>query len=240
MVLPVMKYRRILLKLSGEALSANTPVPLDSLASKAILEEIVSVANFGVQIAIVVGGGNIFRGASLATLGIDRVVGDQMGMLATLINALVLRDFFEKQGKITKIMSAIAVGGLVPIFERAKAIRYLEKEYIVIFAMGTGNPLVSTDSAASLRGVEIGADILLKATHVDGVFSADPKKDQRATLHSRLTYQQALDRELGVMDLGAFLQCRDHNLPIHVFNIQKQHILRDIIQGKHRGTLISN
>jgi uridylate kinase len=237
---PKPKYSRILLKLSGEALSGKTSTTLDPGVLNGIVEEIIEVANLGVQIAIVVGGGNLFRGAALAQLGIDRITGDQMGMLATFINALALRDAFEKRGKVAKIMSAIATGSLATLFERHKAKRYLEKKYIVIFAGGTGNPLVSTDSAASLRGIEIGAEILFKATHVEGIFSADPKKDANATLYSHLSYQEALEKELGVMDLAAFSQCRDYNLPIHVFNIQSKNTLRDIIQGKNKGSLVNS
>lgn len=236
----VLKYQRILLKLSGEALNGKTSEPLDPVVLNTIVDEIIDVANLGVQVGIVVGGGNLFRGAALEKIGIDRITGDQMGMLATFINALALRDAFEKRRKVAKIMSAIATGSLATLFERHKAKRYLEKGYIVIFAGGTGNPLVSTDSAASLRGIEIGADVLLKATHVDGIFSADPKKDAHATLYSQLIYQKALEDELGIMDLAAFSQCRDYNLPIHVFNIQSKNTLRDIIQGKPKGTLVSN
>lgn len=235
-----LKYNRILLKLSGEALHGKTTQTLDPTVVNTIVDEIIDVANLGVQVGIVVGGGNLFRGATLAHMGIDRITGDQMGMLATFINALVLRDAFEKRHKITKIMSAIPVGSLALLFERYKAVRYLQKGYIVIFAGGTGNPLVSTDSAASLRGIEIGADLLLKATHVDGIFSADPKKNANAILYSQLSYQEALEKELGIMDLAAFLQCRDYNLPICVFNIESKNTLRDIIQGESKGSFVSN
>ncbi len=232
------KYNRVLLKLSGEALKGKTSQALDPTAMNTIVNEIVEVAHLGVQIGIVIGGGNLFRGATLEKIGIDRITGDQMGILATIINALALRDAIEKHNKIAKIMSSIPVGSIVPLFERYKAIRYLKKGYIVVFAGGTGNPLVSTDSAASLRGIEIGAELLLKATHVDGIFSTDPKKDKHAVLYSHLSYQKALEEELGIMDLAAFSQCRDHQLPIQVFNIQSKNVLRDIIQGKRRGTLV--
>lgn len=240
MTLPVLKYQRILLKLSGEALSGNTSHALEPEVLNTIVEEIIEIANLGVQIGIVVGGGNLFRGAALAKIGIDRITGDQIGMLATLINALALRDSLEKHNKVAKIMSSIPVGSVAPLFDRSKAIRYLKKGYIVIFAGGTGNPLVSTDSAASLRGIEIGAEILLKATHVDGVYSADPKKNANSILYSHISYQKALEAQLGIMDLAAFSQCRDYNLPILVFNIQTKNILRNIIQGKNEGTLISD
>lgn len=233
------KYRRVLLKLSGEALHGETSQMLDPIELNRIVSDIVAAADLGVQIGIVVGGGNIFRGEALARTGIDRITGDQMGMLATVINALALRDSFEKHKKVAKIMSAIPIAGFAPVFERNKAIRYLEKSYIVIFAGGTGNPLVSTDSAASLRGIEIGADLLLKATHVDGVYSADPKKNPKAVLYSHVSYEEALEQELGIMDLAAFTQCRDHDLPILVFNIKCKNALLDILQGKSTGTLVS-
>lgn len=240
MTLPELKYRRILLKLSGEALSGNGSQTLDPAVLDSIINEIIAVANLGVQIGIVIGGGNLFRGAALEKSGIDRITGDQIGMLATFINALALRDAFEKRGKVAKIMSALPMGSLALLFDRHKAKRYLEKGYIVIFAGGTGNPLFSTDSAASLRGIEIGADILLKATHVDGVYSADPKKDKQAVFYSRVSYQTALEKELGIMDLAAFSQCRDYNLPIHVFNIRTKNALCGIIEGKKIGTRVSN
>ncbi len=240
MTLSGLKYRRILLKLSGEALSGNSSQALDSAVLDSIINEIITVAELGVQIGIVIGGGNLFRGAALAKSGIERITGDQIGMLATIINALALRDAFEKRGKVAKIMSALPMGSLALLFDRHKAKRYLEKGYIVIFAGGTGNPLFSTDSAASLRGIEIEADILLKATHVDGIYSADPKKDKQAVFYSRVSYQTALEKELGVMDLAAFSQCRDYNLPIHVFNIRTKHALCRIIEGEKLGTRVSN
>ena len=233
-----LKYHRILLKLSGEALNGKTSQALDPTILHSIVDEIIEVADLGVQIGIVIGGGILFRGAALAQIGIDRITGDQMGMLATFINALALRDSFEKRGKVAEIMSTISTGSLATLFERHKAKRYLEKGYIVIFAGGTGNPLVSTVHLW-LRHIEINADVLLKATHVDGIYSADPKKDKNATLYSHISYQKVLEEELGIMDLAAFSQCRDYNLPIHVFNIQSKNTLRDIIQGKKKGTLVS-
>ncbi|MGC1854450.1 MAG: UMP kinase [Candidatus Aquirickettsiella sp.] len=234
-----LKHRRILLKLSGEALHGEASQMLDPIELNRIVSDISAAADLGVQIGIVVGGGNIFRGEVLARAGIDRITGDQMGMLGTVINALALRDAFEKRKKVAKIMSAIPIGGFASLFDRYKAIRYLEKGYIVIFAGGTGNPLVSTDSAASLRGIEIGAELLLKATHVDGVYSADPKKDPKAVLYSQVSYEKALEQELGIMDLAAFTQCRDHDLPILVFNIKCKNALVDILQGKSKGTLVN-
>lgn len=234
-----LKYRRVLLKLSGEALHGEASQMLDPKTLNGIVSDIVAAVDLGVQIGIVVGGGNLFRGEVLACNGIDRITGDQMGMLGTVINALALRDALEKHKKIAKIMSAIPISGFAPLFERHKAIRYLEKGYIVIFAGGTGNPLVSTDSAASLRGIEIGAELLLKATHVDGIYNADPKKDPKAELYSHVSYDTALEQELGIMDLGAFTQCRDYDLPILVFNIKCKHALVNILQGESKGTLVS-
>ena len=234
-----LKYQRVLLKLSGEALHGEASQILDPTELNRVVSDIVAAVDLGVQIGIVVGGGNLFRGEVLARNGIDRITGDQMGRLGTVINALALRDAIEKHKKIAKIMSAIPMGGFAPLFERHKAIRYLEKGYVVIFAGGTGNPLVSTDSAASLRGIEIGAELLLKATHVDGIYNTDPKKDPKAVLYSHVSYEKALEQELGVMDLGAFTQCRDHDLPILVFNIKCKNALIDILQGKSKGTLVN-
>ena len=239
MTAKALKYRRVLLKLSGEALHGEAAQILDPVVLRRLTTEIAEVADLGVQIAIVIGGGNIFRGEILARSGIDRITGDQMGMLATVINALALQDSLEKHQKVARIMSAIPIAGFAPLFERRKAIRYLEKGYLVILAGGTGNPLVSTDSAASLRGIEIGAELLLKATHVDGIYSADPKKDKQATLYSSISYDKALAQELGIMDLAAFSQCRDHDLPILVFNINCKKALLEIMQGKSKGTLVS-
>ncbi|MFZ0219296.1 MAG: UMP kinase [Candidatus Aquirickettsiella sp.] len=234
-----LKYRRVLLKLSGEALHGETSQMLDPVELNRIVSDIVAASDLGVQIGIVIGGGNIFRGEVVARTGMDRITGDQMGMLATVINALALCDTLLKHKKVAKIMSAIPISGFAPVFERYKAIRYLEKGYIVIFAGGTGNPLVSTDSAASLRGIEIGAELLLKATHVEGIYSADPKKNPEAVLYSQINYEKVLEQELGIMDLGAFMQCRDHDLPILVFNIKCKNALVDVLQGKSKGTLVS-
>lgn len=233
------KYRRILLKLSGEALHGEASHMLDPVELNRIVTDIIAAADLGIQIGIVIGGGNIFRGEVLARTGINRITGDQMGMLGTVINALALRDSFAAHKRVAKIMSAIPISGFMPMFERYKAIDHLEKGYIVIFAGGTGNPLVSTDSAASLRGIEIGADLLLKATHVDGVYSADPKKDPKAVLYSHISYEEALEQELGIMDLAAFAQCRDHDLPIFIFSIKRKNALLDVLQGKSKGTLVS-
>jgi uridylate kinase len=192
-----------------------------------------------VQVAIVIGGGNFFRGASLTRAGINRITGDEMGMLGTVINALVLRDAFENSGLPVRILSAIPVGGLADLFHRRKAIHHLQQGRIVLFAGGTGNPLVTTDSAASLRGIEIGADAVLKATNVEGVYSEDPAKNPHATLYEKLSYQEALEKELAVMDLAAFCQCRDHNMLIRVFNIRKPKALLRVVFGEKEGTIVN-
>lgn len=231
-------YRRVLLKLSGEALLGQGSWGIDPQVLERLAKEIAEIARLKVQIGIVIGAGNLFRGATLSSAGIDRVTGDQMGMLATIMNALALRDALEKMGSPTQILSAIPVNGMADPFDRLKAIHHLEQEKVIIFAGGTGNPLVTTDSAASLRGIEIKADVLLKATNVDGVYSADPARDPHAVLYHHLVYQEALDKELGVMDLTAFYQCRDHRLPIRVFNIKKPGVLLGIICGSNEGTLV--
>ncbi|MBV53837.1 MAG: UMP kinase [Coxiellaceae bacterium] len=233
-------YARILLKMSGEALmgggvSAIEPATLDRMVS-----EILEVQALGVQVAIVVGGGNFFRGAALSEIGISRITGDYMGMLATLMNALSLRDAFERQNLPVRILSAIPMSGIVDHFNCRKAIHHLNQGRIVIFAGGTGNPLVTTDSAASLRGIEIEADVILKATNVDGVFSADPATTPDATLYDTLSYQEALDKELAVMDLSAFCQCRDHGMAIRVFNMKKPGALLRVVMGEPEGTLVTN
>lgn len=231
-------YKRIVLKISGEALTGNGTFGLDPAILTRLAQEVSQIHARNVQLAIVVGGGNLFRGATLSTLGIDRVTGDHMGMLATVMNALALRDAFEKANVHTRVMSAIPMSGLVEHFDRRNAIYHLQSGHVVIFSAGTGNPLVTTDSAASLRAIEVGADILLKATNVDGVYSADPAKDSEAKLYQELTYKEVLDNELGVMDLAAFCQCRDHNLPLRVFNINKAGALLRIISGESEGTLV--
>ena len=233
-------YQRILLKLSGESLQGNTTFGIDPNVLCNIAEEIEKVLNHGVQVAIVLGGGNLFRGRELTKAGIDRVTADQMGMLATVMNSLALRDAFEKRGMTTYIMSAISMMGLVKPYNRRDVIHSLKRGRGVILSGGTGNPLVTTDSAASLRGIEVKADILLKATNVDGVYSADPSIDKGAKLYSRLTYQEVLNQELGVMDLSAFCQCRDNNLPIRVFNMHKPNALFKACIGEDEGTLITN
>ncbi|MFW0072835.1 MAG: UMP kinase [Coxiella-like endosymbiont] len=231
-------YQRILLKMSGEALMWKGPHSIDPYVLDRIAKEVTQVYQLGVQIAIVIGGGNFFRGAALQKAGINRMTGDFMGMLATLMNALALRDAFERSSLPVRILSAIPMIGVADAFHRRKAIHHLKQGRVVIFAAGTGNPLVTTDSAASLRGIEIGADIVLKATNVDGVYSEDPAKNPTAKLYKHLTYQEALEKELSVMDLAAFCQCRDHNMPLRVFNIKKVGTLLRVILDKEEGTLV--
>lgn len=233
-------YRRILLKMSGEALMGKGNYIIDPLVLDRLAKEISEVYRLGVQIAIVLGGGNFFRGAALSEAGIDRITGDYMGMLATLINALAFRDAFENLGMPVRILSAIPVEGIGDAFHRRKAIHHLQQGRVVIFACGTGNPLVTTDSAASLRGIEIRADVILKATNVNGVYSADPAKDPKAVLYDKLTYQEALEKELAVMDLAAFCQCRDHDMLLRVFNINKPGAILRVVVGEKEGTVVIN
>ena len=232
-------YRRILLKMSGEALMNGGNAAIDPATLDRMVAEVSEVQAHGVQVAIVVGGGNFFRGAELSEIGISRITGDYMGMLSTLMNALSLRDAFERQNMPVRILSAIPMSGIVDHFNYRKAIHHLDENRIVIFAGGTGNPLVTTDSAASLRGIEISADVLLKATHVDGIFSADPAKDPQASLYDSLSFDEVLDKQLSVMDLSAFCQCRDHGLPIRVFNMKKAGALLRVVMGDTEGTIVS-
>lgn len=231
-------YRRILLKLSGEALQGDHPFGIDPIKLSRIGSEVANVTKTGVQVALVIGGGNIIRGAELTEF--DRVTADQMGMMATIINGLALRDVFEKKSIPVKVMSALPIPGLVACYDRNKAKKSLEKGHVVIFVGGTGNPLVTTDSAAALRGIEVAADIVIKATKVDGVFAADPIKNPKAKLYTSLTYDEVLEQRLGVMDLNAILLCRDNKLPLRVFNMNKQDALQRIILGDDVGTLVKN
>lgn len=231
-------YRKILLKMSGEALMGKGTCAIDPAVLNRMAKDITQVYQLDVQVSIVIGGGNFFRGAALQKAGINRITGDYMGMLATLMNALALRDALERSDLPVRILSAIPMTGVANAFHRRKAIHHLQQGCIVIFAAGTGNPLVTTDSAASLRGIEIGADVVLKATNVDGVYSEDPEKNPNAKLYKRLTYQEALEKELAIMDLTAFYQCRDHNIPLRVFNINKPGTLLRVIIGTEEGTLV--
>lgn len=233
-----LKYNRILLKFSGEALAGTTKYGIDPKVLDKLAGEVGELLTLGVQVGMVIGGGNLFRGETLSAAGIGRITGDHMGMLATLMNSLALRDAFERAGYATRIMSAIPMSGVVDHYDRRKAIYNLTQGRIVIFAAGTGNPLVTTDSAASLRAIEIGADLLLKATNVDGIYDSDPQKNPKAKLYKMLSYQEALDKELGVMDLTAFYQCRDHKMPIRVFNLHKHGAVVGIVSGEDEGTLV--
>ena len=237
-----MQYKRILLKISGEALQGdhkNNTSLIDAAMVDKIAIELSHLSQQGLEIGIVLGAGNFFRGVALSALGIDRVTGDQMGMLSTVLNALVLRDALEKNGCMTTIMSAIPMSGIVDHYDRRRAIHHLQEKRIVIFAGGTGNPLVTTDSAASLRSIEIEADVLLKATNVDGIYSEDPQKNPNAVFYSHLSYKDALKKELGVMDLTAFCQCRDNKMPIRVFNLHKTNAIQRIVHGEQEGTLVT-
>ncbi len=233
-------YARILLKMSGEALMGGGTSAIEPATIDRMVSEISEVQALGVQVAIVVGGGNFFRGAALSEIGISRITGDYMGMLATMMNALSLRDAFERQNLPVRILSAIPMSGIVDHFNCRKAIHHLNEGRIVIFAGGTGNPLVTTDSAASLRGIEVEADVILKATNVDGVYSADPRTHPDATLYDTLSYEEALEKELAVMDLSAFCQCRDHGMAIRVFNMKKPGALLRVVKGESEGTLVTN
>lgn len=231
-------YKRILLKLSGEALMGETEFGLDPKVLLRLATEVKEVVDLGIEVAIVLGGGNLFRGAALSEAGLDRITGDHMGMLATLMNSLAMRDVFERNGLQTRVLSAIPMSGMVDHYDRRKAMHHLTKKRVVIFAAGTGNPMVTTDSAASLRGIETEADIILKATNVDGIYSADPKKQPDAEFYPHLTYKEVLEKELGVMDLAAFCQCRDQDIPIRVFDIRKPGVLKKVVTSLDEGTLV--
>jgi len=231
-------YKRIMLKLSGEALMGESEFGIDPNVLKRMANEIKEVQALGVQVGIVIGGGNLFRGAALSKEGLDRITGDHMGMLATVMNSLALRDIFESNGLETRVFSAIPMSGIVDHYDRRKVIHHLKSDRVVIFAGGTGNPMVTTDSAASLRAIEVNADVLMKATNVDGVYTADPAIDTTATKYDTITYREVLDKELAVMDLAAFCQCRDYNVPIRVFNIQKHGTLKKVILDEHEGTSV--
>lgn len=233
------KYRRILLKLSGEALMGNVDYGIDPEVIKALAAEIVAVQRAGAEIGLVIGGGNIFRGAGLAAAGMDRVTGDHMGMLATVINALAMADAIEKQGGFARVMSAIKINEVCEDYIRRRAIRHMEKGRIALFAAGTGNPFFTTDSAAALRASEIGAHLLLKATKVDGIYDADPKKNPGAKRFTRLTYDDVISRNLQVMDTAAFALCRDNQVPLRIYDMMQPGALMRIVQGEDLGTLVS-
>lgn len=232
------KYKRILLKLSGEELMGSEGFGIDPKVLDKMALEIGQLVGIGVQVGLVIGGGNLFRGAALSAAGLDRVTGDHMGMLATVMNALAMRDALERSNISSRVMSAIPMSGVVDHYDRRKAIRYLEQGEVVIFSAGTGNPFFTTDSAACLRGIEVEVDIVLKATKVDGVYTADPMKDSSATRYERLTYDEVLDKKLAVMDLTAICLCREQDMPLRVFRMAKAGALLNIIKGEDEGTLI--
>lgn len=231
-------YKRILLKLSGEALMGDDAFGINRATIARMVEEIADVTRLGVQVAIVIGGGNIFRGVAGGSVGMDRATADYMGMLATVMNALALADTMDKAGLVARVMSAIAIEQVVEPYVRPKALQYLEEGKVVVFAAGTGNPFFTTDTAAALRGAEIGAEIVLKATKVDGVYSADPNKDPKATRYTSLTFDEAMAKNLQVMDATAFALCRDQKLPVKVFSIFKPGALRKVVLGGNEGTLV--
>ncbi|MDX1336287.1 MAG: UMP kinase [Gammaproteobacteria bacterium] len=232
------KYKRILVKLSGEALMGQFDYGIDPRVIEGLAEEISELNDQGVEIALVIGGGNIFRGAGLAEAGMDRVTGDHMGMLATVMNALAMQDALERKGVFCRVMSALKINQVCEDYIRRRAVRHLEKGRVVIFAAGTGNPFFTTDSAASLRGIEINADLLLKATKVDGVYDSDPVKNPDAKRYDELGYDEVLSQKLAVMDATAIVLCRDNHLPLRVFNIFNQGDLSRIVAGEDIGTLV--
>ena len=233
-------YKRILLKLSGEALMGDLDYGIDPKVINRIATEISQVRDLGIQIALVIGGGNIFRGAGLSESGMDRVTGDHMGMLATVINSLALQDALESIDVDARVMSALQIHEVCEDYIRRRAIRHLEKNRIIILAAGTGNPFFTTDTAASLRAVEIGADVLLKATMVDGVYDTDPKKDKNATLFEKISYDQVLNKKLNIMDATAVVVCRDNNLPLRVFNLIEKDALINTMTNERIGTLVGH
>ena len=232
------KYKRILLKLSGESLMGSKDYGIDDAMLNAYADEIIAVAKGGVQVAVVIGGGNIYRGIQAEASGIDRVQGDHMGMLATMINSLALQSALEAKGQNTRLLSAIKMDTIAEPFIRRRAVRHLEKGRIVIFGAGTGNPYFTTDTAASLRAIEIEANVILKGTRVDGIYTADPEKDRTATKYERITFSEVYDKGIKVMDLTAFTLCKENNLPIIVFDMNKPGNLRKVVAGEQVGTFV--
>ena len=232
------QYKRILLKLSGEELMGEEGFGIDPKVLDRMALEIGQLVGIGVQVGLVIGGGNLFRGAALNAAGMDRVTGDHMGMLATVMNALAMRDALERTNISSHVMSSIPMSGVVEHYDRRRAIRYLKDGDVVIFAAGTGNPFFTTDSAACLRGIEIDANVVLKATKVDGVYSADPMIDPEAELYQTLTYDDVLNKQLGVMDMTAICLCREHKMPLRVFRMSKPGALLNLVVGGDEGTLI--
>ncbi|MDH3830459.1 MAG: UMP kinase [Gammaproteobacteria bacterium] len=233
-----MLYKRVLLKLSGEALMGQGTHGIDPAVALRLADEIHAVASQGTQLGLVIGGGNLLRGAGLAAQGMNRVSGDHMGMLATVMNALAMQDAIEKTGTDCRVMSALTIDQVCEPYSTRQAVRHLQQGRVVIFAAGTGNPFFTTDSAASLRAIEIGADIMLKATKVDGVYTADPMTSPDATLYKRISYDEALAQKLGVMDATALVLCSEHNMPLRVFNMFEAGQLGRIIDGQDIGTLV--
>jgi uridylate kinase len=233
------RFSRILVKLSGEALLGSADYGIDPAVIKRIAGEIQEIAGMGVQVAVVIGGGNIFRGAGLARAGMDRVTADHMGMLATVMNALAMQDALESLGLFARVMSAIRINQVCEDYIRRRATRHLEKGRVVIFAAGTGNPFFTTDTAAALRAIEIGADLLLKATKVNGVYSDDPVKNAAARHYPRLTFDKVLTDKLNVMDATAVVMCRDNRLPLRVFNLNNSGDLTRIVKGDDVGTIVT-
>jgi uridylate kinase len=233
------RFKRVLVKLSGEALLGDGDYGIDPVMLRRVATELQEVQATGTQVAVVIGGGNIFRGAGLARAGMDRVTGDHMGMLATVMNSLALQDAIESIGSHARVMSAIRINEVCEDYIRRRAVRHLEKERVVIFAAGTGNPFFTTDTAASLRAIEVGADLLLKATKVNGVYSADPMKDPSATRYEKLSFDRVLDERLSVMDATAIVMCRDNRLPLRVFNLGNPGDLPRVVRGEDVGTLVT-
>lgn len=231
-------FKRILLKLSGEVLMGDGEYGIDTDVIARVAGEVRELCQLGVEVGMVIGGGNLFRGAGLAKAGMDRVTADHMGMLATVMNSLAMQDTLERLGVFTRVMSAIRINQVCEDYIRRRAIRHLEKGRVVVFAAGTGNPFFTTDSAASLRAIEINADVMIKATKVDGIYSADPLKDAKAVRYDRLTYDEALARKLQVMDATAIVMCREHDMPLKVFNLNRHGDLVRVVCGASVGTTV--
>src|SRR5580765_3598767 len=232
------KYKRVLLKLSGEALMGDKSFGLDATVIGAYAQDIKQIIQLGVQIALVIGGGNIYRGMNESETGIERAQGDYMGMLATVINGMAVQSGLEKAGVITRLQSAIKMEQIAEPYIRRRAMRHLEKGRVVIFGAGTGNPYFTTDTAGSLRAIEINADVILKGTRVDGIYTADPEKDPKATKYNVITFQECVSQNLKVMDMTAFTLCMENNLPIIVFDMNKEGNLRRVVTGEKVGTLV--
>lgn len=235
-----LKYKRVLLKLSGESLMGSDPFGINRETIMQTVRQVKEVSDLGVEVAIVVGGGNIFRGVSSQAGSMDRATADYMGMLATVMNALALKEALESIGAKARVQSALSMQQIAETYARPKAIQYLEEGKIVIFAAGTGNPFFTTDTAAALRGAEMCCDVMLKATNVDGIYTADPKKDPSATRYQSVTFNEAIEKNLKVMDATAFTLCRERDLNIVVFGIQKEHALKRVVLGEDEGTLVHN